>query len=148
MKKLFKTLGVAAVAAPSTLIYSAYVQNEDRLALTESLLMNDVEAITTPGDPSQTKKVEKKKSLPFCPNGTITRTESKSVSGEAESAAAFRTLFNIPASASVRAAGKGKYSSTYTQKINVPVQYVECVEGTGDCKAKTCAEVAMQYSSC
>lgn len=144
MKKLFKALVVAAVAAPSALVYSAYVQNENQLAMTESMLMDDVEALATPVDHLQGDKVRRGISQPFCPNGTYYRYEKKTITGKAESEAAFRALFKIAASVSVTANGNGTYSYIKETRINVPVQYIVCIEGTDNCKPKTCAEVALE----
>lgn len=147
MKKLFKALVVAAVAAPSALIYSAYVQNENQLAMTESMLMDDVEALATPGDHLQGDKVLRVISQPFCPNGTYYRYEKKTITGKAESEAAFRALFKLAASVSVTANGNGTYSYTKVTKTNVPVQYTACIEGQGNCKPKTCAEAAIELQN-
>lgn len=147
MKTLFKALVVAAVAAPSALVYSAYVQNENQLAMTESMLMDDVEALATPGDHLQGNKEHRVISQPFCPNGTYYRYEKKIITGKAESEAAFRALFKLAASVSVTANGNGTYSYTKVTRINVPVQYTACIEGPGNCKPKTCAEVALELQN-
>lgn len=147
MKKLFKALVVAAVAAPSALVYSAYVQNENQLAMTESMLMDDVEALATTGDNLQGKKHRGIISQPFCPNGTYYRYVKKTITGKAESEAAFRALFKLAASVSVTANGNGTYSYVKETRINVPVQYIDCLEGPGYCKPKTCAEAALELQN-
>ena len=74
-------------------------------------------------------------------------TGKKTITGKAESEAAFRALFKLAASVSVTANGNGTYSYTKVTKTNVPVQYTACIEGQGNCKPKTCAEAAIELQN-